>query len=565
MRRSVAPLLALLLAAALPLRAQTAATVVTLTLATPDTAAVGDTVTLAATARNAAGAVRTDVAFTWGEVGGLRLLTTTGATVRAVLEAPGAVAVIARGLFATATVATRPRDPVERPRVVPDVTMPARSGRVLLVRDDLQAALDSAIGGDVVELAGRYVGNFVLPKRADTGWVVVRGAGLLPDGRVPAAQPLPTLLTPNGQPALRTAPGASHWRVVGLAIEAAPAVVLAQRLVHLGSLDTLALAHHLVLDRVRITGHDSLHTKQCVALNSGWAAIVDSRLTGCHANGQDSQAIGGWNGPGPYLIRNNLLADATEIIMFGGADPQRAGVLAADVTIAGNHLTNSASMRGRWLVKNLLELKAAERVAITGNVLSHIWPDGQKGFAFNLKAVNQSGTCTWCAVRHVTITGNLVRDVAGGVQLAAVDNAGFPPGEYLHHVAIRDNVFERVGAGAADVGWLLYGLNQVADVWLERNVGAAPMAVLIVDGQPMRRWTIRDNVFGPSQYGVKGSGALAGTPTFAKYLPDAVILGNAFVGVDASGYPAGNTAPALYVLPAWATALVARLAAVVTP
>jgi hypothetical protein len=316
---------------------------------------------------------------------------------------------------------------------------------------------------------------------------------------------------------------------------------------------------------VRVTGHDSLHTKQCVLLNAAHVAIVDSHLAWCHADGQDSQAIGGWNGPGPYLIRNNYLADAAEVIMFGGADPQRRGVLAADVTIVGNHIRNSPVMRTRWLVKNLIELKAAERVLIAGNVIEQVWPAGQKGFAFNLKSVNQDGACTWCAVRHVTIEGNLVRDAAGGIGAAAIDNAGFPPGEYLHHLAIRDNVFERLGLGPTDVGWGLFVLNQVADVWVERNVWQATHAAITAEGVPTARWVIRDNVWGATTYGVKGAGARAGTETFARYFPGAVITGNAFVGVDPAGYPAGNTAPAALLWPAWADALRAALAGVVQP
>ena len=61
--------------------------------------------------------------------------------------------------------------------------------------------------------------------------------------------------------------------------------------------------------------------KRCIALNAANVTISDSYIAECKGVGQDTQAIGGWNGPGPYTIENNYLEAAGENVMFGGADP----------------------------------------------------------------------------------------------------------------------------------------------------------------------------------------------------------------------------------------------------
>src|ERR1051325_718702 len=98
-------------------------------------------------------------------------------------------------------------------------------------------------------------------------------------------------------------------------------------------------------------------------MNSGRTSIIVSYFSECHEVGADSQAIAGWNGPGPFKITNNRLEGAGEGVMFGGADPTIDDLLPSDIEFRYNHVTRPASWYGsRWRVKNLLELKAAQRV-----------------------------------------------------------------------------------------------------------------------------------------------------------------------------------------------------------
>ena len=45
-----------------------------------------------------------------------------------------------------------------------------------------------------------------------------------------------------------------------------------------------------------------------------------------------------------------------------------------------------------WTVKNLFELKNAQRVLVDGNVLERNWPQAQNGYSILLTPRNQDGT-----------------------------------------------------------------------------------------------------------------------------------------------------------------------------
>ena len=123
----------------------------------------------------------------------------------------------------------------------------------------------------------------------------------------------------------KTQPGASQYRLVGLNIGAAlqnqSATVF--NLLDFGSDSTSAddLPSDLIVDRCYIHGNANANVRRGVALNSVRSAVVNSFIDEITNVAPTAQAIGGWTGPGPYLIENNFLAAATENIMFGGSTP----------------------------------------------------------------------------------------------------------------------------------------------------------------------------------------------------------------------------------------------------
>ena len=447
----------------------------------------------------------------------------------------------------------------ELPRHTVDTRLPAAPGRTVRVDagDDLQRAIDRARPGDVLALApgATFRGSFTLPAKDGEGWITIRTAGDAglprPGERItPAAAPrLARIVATSQEPAFRALPRAHHYRLMLLEVTAEPRVKRNGGLVRLGTSreaqNTLAeVPHRLILDRVYVHGHPAMHLKRCVELNSAWSAVVDSYLSECHGRGQDTQAILGWNGPGPFKIENNRLEGAGENVMFGGSDPSIPDLVPSDIEIRGNHIVKPRAWDGRWTVKNLVELKNAQRVLVEGNVLEGSWKDGQVGFAIVLKSVNQNGRCDWCVTRHVTVRWNTVRDAAGGIAMSGAVNNGHRPGEWLNNVLVADNYFDVGSASPKAVGRFLQMSGHLWNITIERNTVLATKAVLAPGNGRQRNVYVADNVFGGSRYAVKGQGARAGQATMERYWDGYSFVGNALVGERAAAYPPRNFFPA---------------------
>ena len=202
----------------------------------------------------------------------------------------------------------------------------------------------------------------------------------------------------------------------------------------------LPLPHHIIIDRCYVHGDASAGVRRGISLQVSYGAVIDSDIREIHQRGVDSQAIGIWEGAGPYLIRNNFLSAASENLVIGGADPSVAGLVPSDITIVGNHFWKDYSgwLGANWNVKNLLEFKNARRVLVRGNVLEYSWAQGQVGMAVLLTPRNQDGGCAWCVVQDVTIEYNLIRHAGGGIEMANSDDGH--PSLPTQRVRISNNV-----------------------------------------------------------------------------------------------------------------------------
>jgi hypothetical protein len=444
----------------------------------------------------------------------------------------------------------------ELPRATVDTRLVEPTGRLIAVErgDNLQRALDRARPGDVVEVeaGATFRGNFVLRRKPGAGWITIRSSATprlpAPGTRVtPAhARLMPTLVSPNDRAVLTTEPGAHHYRIIGIEATVASSQRLNYGLVSLGEGTERRVAdlpHHIVLDRVYLHGHPTLHLKRCLALNSAWSAVVDSYLAACHGKGQDTQAILGWNGPGPFKIENNHLEGAGENVMFGGADPKIPGLVPSDIEIRRNYFFKPPAWKGVWTVKNIFELKNAQRVLAEGNVLENNWGDAQDGFAIVWKSVNQDGACPWCVVQDVTFRYNKLRNSANGINLAARPQ-GTVAGP-LRRVHIAHNVIDNINVGPIyqGTGRLVQFLGDVTDCRIEHNtmlLNGGNQFILFASAPPTSRLVVRRNIASRGQYGVFGNGKGEGVSALRTYAPDAVFQENVLVGGTGSGYPSGN-------------------------
>lgn len=421
---------------------------------------------------------------------------------------------------------------------------------------NLQAAIDAARPGDTIALAPgvTYVGNFVLPAKGGAGYITIRSA--TPDALLPGANAridprhaplLAKLRSPNNASALTTAAGAHHYRL--LFLEFMANVGGHGDIIKLGdgssSQKSLAtVPYELIVDRVYIHGDPSAGQKRGISLNSASTRIVNSYISDIKAVGQDSQAICGWNGPGPYLIANNYLEGAGENVMFGGSDPAIPNLVPSDITFVGNHVAKPFSWRDSdWTVKNLFELKNARRVRIEGNLFENNWLHAQAGYAILLKSVNQDGGAPWSVVEHVSFTNNIVRHVSSAINILGRDTR-YPAVE-LNNVTIRNNLFTDVSSSYGGSGrfFLIQGGSQIT---FDHNTAITDGAgTVFADNNSVSGLAVTSNVIVGNSYPIKGSGTAEGNPTIARYFPGAHIVGNIIADANASRYPIANYYPSL--------------------
>ncbi|MEP6617812.1 MAG: right-handed parallel beta-helix repeat-containing protein [bacterium] len=541
-----------------------------ITLTVPSTSLFSQgTVAIKATLLDSLGRVLTGPAVTWTTTNGV-VATVAAGVVTGVTGGSANITATSAGISATVTMNVTAL--ANLPKVYLNTVAPIAPGAGGVIINvpaggDFQAALNSARPGDVIQLANgaKFVGNFILPdkKTASTNWIVIRpasvsglpaeGARMIPS--IAAAVRLPLIVSPNALGALATAPAAHHYRIIGLEVTMGSAVTSNTGLVRFGDdgangqTTAASVPHDLVLDRSYVHGLSNANLRRAVALNSASSAVIDSYLSDCHDAGYDSQAIMGWNGPGPYKIVNNYLEGSGENIMFGGADPGIANQAPSDIEIRHNHLYKPMAWKGVWLVKNLFELKNAKRVLVEGNIFENNWQDGQAGTAISLKS-SSDGACSWCGTQDVTFRLNIVRNVGGAIAVSGSPDNSFVD-VHARRLTINDNLFTNINVSAPFLGGG-YGLlvnDDPLDIAFIHNTMLSPTntAVSFGGGGIATRLAVRANLMGGGTWGIKGSGVGAGTASFNAFTSAGSFLENVMIFPASGAFPSSNYYPATWL------------------
>lgn len=433
----------------------------------------------------------------------------------------------------------------------------AGSKIVVKAQGEFQRALNLARPGDsiVLEAGVAFTGPFTLPAKSGSDYITIQSSRLseLPEAgkriNPSHAALMPKILALPGEAAVKTAPKAHHYRFVGVEFAPANSTDRISDLIQLGdgtkAQNSLAdVPHNLVLDRCYIHGHPSQEVKRGVALNSGETSIINSYISDIHGVGYDTQAICGWNGPGPYHIINNYLEAAGENVMFGGADPAISTLVPADIEIRRNHFfkpltwkVGDPSYAGKhWTVKNLFELKNSRRVVVDGNTFENCWVDAQTGFAILLKSQNQDGGCPWCVSEEITFSNNIVRNAENGINIVGYDP--YHPSAQLKRLKVVNNLWDNIR------GMWFQGTDGAEDVLLEHNTHFQHSgSVINLYGRPTTRFVYRNNVTVRTGYGVKGDSTAEGIPTLQTYCPGYIFEKNVIAGFSGANYPPNNFYP----------------------
>ena len=421
---------------------------------------------------------------------------------------------------------------------------------------DLQRALDNARPGDevVLEAGASFVGNFILPLKQGSAFITVRSsrASELAEGRRVApddAAKMARVATPNAAPPFNAPPGSHHWRLVGLELTQTGRLD-GYELVRLGDGDTAGpqtsadkAPHDITIDRCYLHAFDDRTIlKRGVTLNSAGTSLTNSYVSGVKSREQEAQAVAGWNGPGPFTIENNYLEGSGINVLFGGAAPAIPNLVPSDITIRGNLLSKPLAWKGVWSAKNLLELKSARRVNITGNVLENSWPDAQTGWAVIFNVFGEDSTPDM--IEDVTFSLNVVRNAANGINVRGMEATNARP--RMRRVTVSDNLIDNVGAFGGE-GKAFQVLNGTDSVAIDHNtVRGAVRVALILEALPNQTHTglsFTNNLLPHGDYGVFASGGALGTAVFEQASRRWKFAGNVLAGADARRYPPENLYP----------------------
>ncbi|HEX7965172.1 MAG TPA: hypothetical protein VF651_05595 [Gammaproteobacteria bacterium] len=497
---------------------------------------------------------------------------------------------IVPGCHSEAAVAAAPPQPAGRqtpelPQGYVDARYVRPTGKRIDVKagGDLQAALDKAQPGDtvVLEAGAVFSGSFTLPlKPADTaGWIVVESSAVA-DGRLapgvrvsPDDAALMPKLEASSGPVLRTAQGAHHYRLIGLELRPGPASVskalswlhgfslgggapAAPKAAFLANLFVIGngdksietLAHHIIVDRCYLHGDPQVGARRGVAMNGRYVAVIDSYLSDFKQVGEDSQALSAWNGTGPFMIVDDYLEAAGENVLFGGTDPTIPNLVPSDIEVRGNHFSKPLAWKKDdpayqgtpWSVKNIFELKNAQRVLVEGNLLEYNWAQSQDGFSILFTVRDQDGSAPWSVVQDVTFKDNVVRHVANGINILGYDNNH--PSRQTQRIQVSNNLFEDVG-GPWGPGVLLMMGDGSRDVAFSHNTSLQTGTIVFSDGRAVSGFSYTDNIAPHNRYGIIGTNKGVGVSTISAYFPGAKLRRNVIVGAAPQQYPSGNFFP----------------------
>ncbi len=431
---------------------------------------------------------------------------------------------------------------------------------------DFQRALNDAQPGDTIELAAgaSYLGTFTLPVKSGSSFITIQSSAL---SSLPAAgtrvKPqdaanMPKIVSPGfGNPALKTEASAHHFRFVGIEFKPQDANAFAYDLIQFGdgtsAQNTLdKVPHDLALDRCYIHAYDAQEIKRGVALNSASTDITNCYISSFKVRGQEAQAIQGYNGPGPYRIINNYLEAAGENILFGGATASINNLIPSDIEIRGNYMTKPLSWRGVYTVKNIFELKNAQRVKVDGNIFENCWVNAQVGYAILFTVRNEDGAMPWATVADVQFTNNIVRHASAGVNILGHDSNP-APSVTAHNIAIRNNLFEDLNSATWDGDGAFMKISESIDVTVDHNTIFQTGNAIFAYGNANTNFAFTNNIIAHNSYGICGDGHASGKDALNFYFPGSTVTGNALVAAGpppngpffdpTSWYPTGNYYP----------------------
>ena len=293
-----------------------------------------------------------------------------------------------------------------------------------------------------------------------------------------------------------------------------------------------------------IHGDPTFGQKRGISLNSASTTIKNSYIAGIVSANKDTQAICGWNGPGPFTITNNYLEASGENLLFGGADPAMPSLVPSDITITRNQFSKPLAWWGQaWTVKNLLEFKNAQRVVIDGNILENNWLAGQSGYASSSRRGTRTAPRRGRVVQQIQFTNNVVRHVAAAINILGSDyNA---PSQQTNDDHDPQQPVRRRQQRALRRERMVPADPRGRNITVDHNtVFSDGTSDVYADGPPSPGFVFTNNIMQNNAWAIMGNSASPGNGTIAAFFPGSQFLGSVIAGARPRDLSGGNFYPA---------------------
>lgn len=447
----------------------------------------------------------------------------------------------------------------------------------------LQAAYTAAHCGDTLVVPHGTVYtfnwngmNFPAKNCDDQHWITIKSDGALPAEGVrvsPSYAPQMFKIMIKGSNTINV-PG-DHIRWIG--VEVASDTTGGPTVNHVN----LSGGKYIVFDRSYLHGAPNFEARRGLFLTgSNFVGVVESYFSEFHciagASCTDAQAISAGDGDvisGVWAIKDNYLEAAGENILFGGTT--EGSIINSDIEIRKNTMAKQVCWNSaescwvgpiRYVVKNLFEVKNAQRVLFEGNTLSYSWG----GFTQVGEASVFTPRGTWAAVQDITYRYNTIAHVGSGWQIAATLAAGNtgPDALALQRLSFHDNTITDLDAAHYNGGGWTWQISSafvknvpLNNLLITKNaISGDPNHSLMVIGSeptnPLKPFniTITDNLVNAGIYPVWSTGGTIGTcaakdqpiTSFTNCWTNWTFTGN-FIqlqdrgGWNAYAWPTGNT------------------------
>jgi hypothetical protein len=446
---------------------------------------------------------------------------------------------------------------------------------------NLQTALNTAVGGDTITLEAGAVfpGNFTLPAHTGASMVTVRSVnsgsltmattgGITHVNPVASAANMATIRSTNATSALAHTGVPKNWHFIGIIFEGSNATdVSSLNLVVMGDNTITSAANlpeNITFEKCAWRAVSGGSVQRGLVMNTKNIVVRQSHFSNIQSRVAESQTMSSWNSPGPFTIEDNYIEAAAIGVLFGGSVSAISGNIQSDITFRRNYVTRPIGLMSAspgWGIKNLFELKNAQRAEICGNIFENNWADGQSGFAIVFTVRANGDGAPWTTIADVRFEHNIVRHTGGAFNILGLDNqtvgcTGVCASTVMDDLVIHNNLIYDLdrqtydpAGGAVAAGTMFQIGTAPRNVHITNNTFGSGVSynIMSLSGDPIPGFKFQSNIVRKvitplESYGVFGDGVGEGNAALSTYAPNVggypntIFADNVLAGATATQY-----------------------------